>query len=92
MQRCGLEAARLGLWLQPEMTPVIFGRYHCQRTCYSSSVSARALGARIASGFEAPLGPDQAQPAVFFARIGTGKAHGRDPQECRRLRRDAERT
>ncbi len=94
MQRCWLEAARLGLWLQPEMTPVIFRPYHRQRTAYTSSVSARALGARIASGFEALLGRDQAQQVVFFARIGTGKApwarSTRMPLS--RLSHDAERT
>ena len=94
MPRCWLEAARLGLWLQPEMTPVIFSRYHRQRTGYTSSGSARALGARIASGFEALLGPNQAQRVVFFARIGTGWApwarSTRMPLS--RLSRDAERT
>ena len=94
MQRCWLEAARLGLWLQPEMTPVIFSRYHRQRTGYTSSVSARALGARIASGFDALLGPNQAQRLVFFARIGTGQApRARSTRmPLSRLSRDAERT
>ena len=44
MQRFWLEATRLGLWLQPEMTPVIFGRYHRERMAFTSDTSARALG------------------------------------------------
>lgn len=74
MQRFWLEAARLGLLLQPEMTPVIFGRYHRERITFTSSASARALAARVASGFEALLGEECAKRMVFFARIGVGEA------------------
>ena len=74
MQRFWLEAARLGLWLQPEMTPVIFGRYHRERRAFTTNASARALGARVASRYEALLGQDWANRLVFFARVGTGHA------------------
>jgi len=74
MQRFWLEAARLGLWLQPEMTPVIFGRYHRERITFTSSASARALAAKVASRFETLLGEEWARRLVFFARVGTGKA------------------
>jgi nitroreductase len=74
MQRCWLEAARLGLWLQPEMTPVIFGRYHRERIAFTSSAAARALAATVASGFEALLGTECVRRLVFFARVGEGKA------------------
>ena len=53
MQRFWLEATKLGLFLQPEMTPVIFGRYHREGIAFTSSASARTLGARVASGSSA---------------------------------------
>lgn len=74
MQRFWLEAARLGLLLQPEMTPVIFGRYYRERVAFTSSAPARALAASIASGFEALLGGEWARRMVFFARVGAGNA------------------
>ena len=74
MQRLWLEATRLGLWLQPEMTPVIFGRYNRERIAFTASASGRELAANIASGFEALLGMEWARRIVFFARVGTGNA------------------
>lgn len=74
MQCFWLEAARLGLWLQPEMTPVIFGRYHREHRTFTSNPAAQALGARVASGFTALLGEEWAKRLVFFARVGTGHA------------------
>jgi nitroreductase len=74
MQRLWLEAARLGLWLQPEMTPLIFRRYHREGIAFTSSAPARAMAAEVASDLEALTGPDRAQRLVFFARVGTGRA------------------
>ncbi len=73
MQRFWLEATRLGLLLQPEMTPVIFGRYHRNGTVFTTSAPARALAANVASRFEALMGTDRASRLVFFARLGAGK-------------------
>lgn len=74
MQRFWLEAARLGLLLQPEMTPVIFSRYQRERIAFTSSASARALAATVASEFTALLGEETAHRVVFFARVGSGEA------------------
>jgi hypothetical protein len=74
MQRFWLEAARLGLWLQPEMTPVIFGRYCRERIAFTSSARAQTLAASVASGYEALLGKEWACRTVFFARVGAGNA------------------
>lgn len=74
MQRLWLEATRMGLLLQPEMTPVIFGRYYREGVAFTSDARARALGAEVASGFEALLGAEPTRQLVFFARVGTGKA------------------
>ena len=74
IQRCWLQVARLGLWLQPEMTPVIFGRYHREDLVYTSSAPARSLGERVASEFEALMGKNRAARIVVLARLGGGKA------------------
>lgn len=74
MQRVWLEASGLGLWLQPEMTPVIFGRYVRERQVFSQSVAAQSLGNRVAARFNALIGEPLAKRMVFFARIGTGPA------------------
>ena len=74
MQRLWLEATRLGLWLQPEMTPLIFGRYRREDRAFTSKPSARTLAARVASGLIELVGEDWAKRLVFFARIGSGKA------------------
>lgn len=74
MQRFWLEATRLGLWLQPEMTPVIFGRYHRENRVFTTNHAVQALGADIASGFSALLGEPVVQLLVFFGRVGEGRA------------------
>lgn len=74
MQRFWLEAARLGLWVQPEMTPVIFSRYNREQRQFTSNASARELGIRLASDFTAFLGEAWATRLVFFGRSGTGPA------------------
>ncbi len=74
MQRFWLEVARLGLWLQPEMTPVIFGRYHREHRVFTSDASAKVLGAAVASEFTNYLGEERSGRVVFFARLGTGNA------------------
>jgi hypothetical protein len=74
MQRFWLEVTRLGLWLQPEMTPVIFGRYFREGRVFTKDVAAAALGANVASGFAALLGEDKAKRVVCFARVGAGIA------------------
>ena len=74
MQRFWLEATRLGLWLQPEMTPVIFTRYHRELRSFTSNVASQALAGEIASGFTTLFGENHAKRVVFFARLGTGRA------------------
>jgi sulfur-carrier protein adenylyltransferase/sulfurtransferase len=74
MQRFWLEVTRQGLWLQPEMTPVIFGRYHREDITYTSNVPARALGAQVAAGFTDLLGDERVRRLVVLARVGAGHA------------------
>jgi hypothetical protein len=74
MQRFWLEATRLGLLLQPEMTPVIFGRYEREGRTFTVDRVARALGAQVASALVDLKGEAWASRLVFLARIGSGAA------------------
>lgn len=74
MQRFWLVVASLGLYLQPEMTPLIFARYYRQTISFTRVEAARArvggLDARLRSLF-----PDKEIEALFFmGRIGAGPA------------------
>jgi hypothetical protein len=74
LQRFWLEVTRLGLWLQPEMTPVIFGRYIRERRVYTSNAAVQGLGAGVASEFTDLWTAGSAARVVFFARVGAGQA------------------
>ena len=71
LQRLWLTAASQGLYLQPEMTPVIF-RWYVQA---GRSISTRAeidRGAQeVAAAFEALAGVERHDPFAFFCRIGS---------------------
>jgi hypothetical protein len=74
LQRLWLEVARQGNWLQPEMTPVIFGRYHRENRQFTQHGGAKALSATIASEFTKIFGIEREGRVVFMARIGAGPA------------------
>ncbi len=73
VQRLWLTATQLGLRKQPEMTPLIFARYHRRGLRFSrepaAQIEAGALSARLAG-----LLGDAALRAVWMARIGEGPA------------------
>ena len=74
MQRFWLTAASLELYIQPEMTPVIFTRYHRQGRNFTqlgtATDKAGKLNARLANFL-----PDQNLAALYFmGRLGTGPA------------------
>jgi hypothetical protein len=73
MQRLWLEVAKLGLLLQPEMTPLIFSRYHREKRVFTSSASGQARASRRASELAALVGAERLPRLVFFARLGTGQ-------------------
>lgn len=74
MQRFWLTATRLGLFIQPEMTPVIFSRYHRRQRVFTRVDRALGLAARLDSRL-AELLPGQDREALFFmGRIGAGPA------------------
>ncbi len=74
MQRVWLTATRLGLGMQPEMTPLIFARYDRERRVFSALPVMGERAAALARQFTALVGGDVATTSVFMARIGAGKA------------------
>ncbi|MGZ8215926.1 ThiF family adenylyltransferase [Methylomagnum sp.] len=74
MQRVWLMATRLGLQMQPEMTPVIFARYVREGRRFTVDEKAYGLAERLAENFAAMLGPDVLERTVFFGRVGRGRA------------------
>lgn len=78
LQRFWLEATAMGLSMQPEMTPVIFSRYHREGREFTADARSKALGGDVAMRFNKLCRGACARRVVFFARIGTGKvAHAR---------------
>ena len=75
MQRFWLTATRLGLQLQPEMTPLIFAAYVRQDRRFSSTQGIWERAQVLAARFEQLAAPD-APSVVFMGRVGEGL----DPQ------------
>ena len=74
VQRFWLTAARLGLSLQPEVTPLVFSRYHRGGTRFSEQESSREAARIIAENLTDLMPRDLAQQVVFMGRVGFGKA------------------
>lgn len=73
LQRFWLTATALGLQLQPEMTPLIFGRYVRQGRVFSRQPAALAAAARLAGQLARQMPEGAAERAVFLGRIGQGR-------------------
>lgn len=75
MQRFWLQATRIGLQFQPEMTPVIFSRYVSQSLPFTQVESEQALARKLADDLSA-LFPAAADPLrrVYLGRVGFGEA------------------
>lgn len=74
LQRVWLTATRLGLWVQPEMTPIIFARYVREGRTFSGRAGISEEAGRLAAQLEGWLGRETARDAVFLGRIGYGPA------------------
>ncbi len=83
MQRLWLTVTRLGLHLQPEMTPVIFRWYANASRSISAQEGIDASAARLAREFEGLAGANPATPFAFFCRIGRST-----PPTSRSIRKD----
>ncbi|ALP54881.1 thiamine biosynthesis protein ThiF [Candidatus Tenderia electrophaga] len=82
MQRFWLCATRLGLFIQPEMTPLIFHEYVRDGVPFSSAAGMAQKAAKVSRGLAHLLGEDRADKAVFMGRLGFGP-----PPMARSLRR-----
>lgn len=71
MQRLWLTATKLGLQFQPEMTPLIFARYHEAGRRFSGCDAARTLAGEVHRRFT-DLVSVPASRAVFMGRLGHG--------------------
>lgn len=72
MQRFWLTAAGQGLYIQPEMTPVIFSRYHRQGRCFTQIERAHALVKNLSQRLTGLVGAQNAEPLFFMGRMGSG--------------------
>lgn len=74
VQRFWLTATSLGLQLQPEMTPLIFGRYVREKRSFSRLPGAMETAANLGGRLARLLQDDAMGQAVFLGRIGNGRA------------------
>ncbi len=70
MQRFWLNATRLGLYIQPEMTPLIFHEYVSDDIRFSSATGMDERAKKVSLRLEGLLGQENATNAVFMGRIG----------------------
>ncbi len=71
VQRFWLTATRLGLWQQPEMTPLIFSRYVRKGITFTQDGQATALARSLEQALGRLLGTE-ADRSVWMARLGAG--------------------
>jgi nitroreductase len=86
LQRFWLTATGLGLQLQPEMTPLIFGRYVREGRAFSRQPKAVAMAAKLAQRLSRQLPGGAMERTVFLGRIGNGR-----PAASRSLRQSLQR-
>ncbi|MEO5698421.1 MAG: nitroreductase family protein [Burkholderiaceae bacterium] len=72
VQRFWLTAAGLGLVLQPELTPLIFGRYAREGRPFSETPGMLEQALKLSRKLDALIGSTESQHAVFIGRIGAG--------------------
>ena len=74
MQRFWLAATQQGLFIQPEMTPLIFHEYVRDQVNFSAQAGMSEKAVRISRGLQDLLGDEEADKAVFMGRLGFGPA------------------
>lgn len=72
MQRFWLNATRLGLLIQPEMTPVIFSRYHRQGRKFTQVAHAERMAADLNARLTNLLAGQDVNRLYFMGRMGKG--------------------
>lgn len=74
VQRFWLTLTGLGLVMQPEMTPLIFGRYAREGLVFSKTAGMQEQALGLSLNLDALLGQKESARAVFMGRIGAGSA------------------
>lgn len=74
MQRFWLKATELGLYLQPEMTPLIFGKYVRKRITFTETSKAIKQAGELSTQLKQLLGEHETPLAAFMGRIGASRA------------------
>jgi hypothetical protein len=82
LQRFWLTATRLDLQLQPELTPLIFGRYVREGRPFSRLASAARRAERLYRRLDALMPERAVEQVAFLGRVGQGR-----PAASRSLRR-----
>ncbi len=72
MQRFWLVAAQLGWFIQPEMTPVIFTRYHRRKLAFTQTASALKQVEELNRQLGEVVGQASVERVFFMGRIGAG--------------------
>lgn len=72
LQRFWLAATHAGLLIQPEMTPVIFGRYHRERVRFTGVEVARELAGQLNARLADLVQARDLGRLFFIGRLGTG--------------------
>lgn len=86
VQRFWLTATHLGLQLQPEMTPLIFGRYVREQRTFSRLPGMMDTATELSARLSRLMGDSPVERVVFLGRIGHGP-----PAASRSLRLSLER-
>jgi nitroreductase len=73
VQRFWLTATHLGLYLQPEMTPLIFSKYVREQRGFTQAAHLHGLAARLQREAAALVFTDDLHP-VYMGRVGAGPA------------------
>src|SRR3569623_1895914 len=74
LQRFWLTATRLGLQLQPEMTPLIIAEYVRNDLRFTTHERGWLSAKRVSAQLTRQLGPETCARALFMGRIGAGPA------------------
>jgi sulfur-carrier protein adenylyltransferase/sulfurtransferase len=72
--RVWLTATKLGLWQQPEMTPLIFSDFAARKVDFTRDGGCREAAAQLRTRVESIIGAEVRARAVWMARLGRGSA------------------
>lgn len=73
VQRFWLVATRIGLHVQPQMTPLVFGAYLRHGIQFTAVTRMREKAEAVSSYLQKVLGSQRTTNAVFMGRIGAGR-------------------